>query len=183
MFSLHHHLITCLIVLIPFTSVCSVLTYRLDSKTANLNSLVPTSETQNQTERLTRGRGTPAETPLRSSTPSRCDLVPLQSRSTRGSGCPVLWWRPDARSCTESRHSYTWRLNQVLGSEIKVSLRELLTEFPHMRSRPHSTPWLSDHERRCTDRGFPSWTRDPEKEKAFDITHKRTTSLHKPLSR
>lgn len=31
-----------------------------------------------------------------------------------------------------------------------------------MRFRLHSTPWLSGHERRCTDHEFPSWMKDPE---------------------
>lgn len=31
-----------------------------------------------------------------------------------------------------------------------------LTEFPHTRSRPHSTPLPSDRERRCTGHKFPS---------------------------
>lgn len=36
-----------------------------------------------------------------------------------------------------------------------------------MHSRPRSTPLLSDHERRCTGHEFPSWMKDPEKEKTW----------------
>lgn len=44
---------------------------------------------------------------------------------------------------------------------------QLLTEFPHMRSRPHSRPWLSGHEKHCRDHEFPFWMKDPEKTNAF----------------
>lgn len=35
------------------------------------------------------------------------------------------------------------------------------TVSPRRHFQPHSTLWWSDRVRRCTDRGFPSWMKDP----------------------
>lgn len=110
------------IILITFTSNSntntkeknSVLTFWPDSKPTYVNSLLQQARHRIR-QRLTRDRGTLAETLLLSSTPLQCGPVLPQSHSTHGSGCPVLWWHPDAQSCTDLFYIYTWGKTKFWG--------------------------------------------------------------------
>lgn len=66
-------------------------------------------------------------------------------------------------------HNLSWiqtlRRNKMGGKEQNCSSNQLLTGFPRTRSHPHSTPWLNDREKHCTDHESPSWRKDPETEK------------------
>lgn len=76
---------------------------------------------------LTRGRGTPAETPQLSSTPSLCGPVPLLSHSVHGSNCRVLWSHPDGQTYRKSQSLLNFHIRCKEVCEVVKMIISLVT--------------------------------------------------------